>query len=186
MSTRDYSNIPAAIRDEMIESLRKSYDAAVINAAEHRQNAEDWQAGADRERHYADRDDERARQFKAQLDYFEGTDERYAEAYLDALDDARHAENGSDAATEAYVEVADAEHYVQRADYVAEPCSCPTDEAANDEQAGREIDAAVESTGHLPGYQDGEYVDYAEAEAVREIEEEMALEAAGVESWDQL
>lgn len=32
----------------------------------------------------------------------------------------------------------------------------------------------------------GEYVDYAEAEAVRDIHEEMALEAAGVESWDQL
>jgi hypothetical protein len=31
-----------------------------------------------------------------------------------------------------------------------------------------------------------EHVDYAEAEDVREIEEEMALEAAGVESWDQL
>jgi hypothetical protein len=31
-----------------------------------------------------------------------------------------------------------------------------------------------------------EHVDYAEAEAVREIEEEMALEAAGVESWEEL
>jgi lipopolysaccharide biosynthesis protein len=31
-----------------------------------------------------------------------------------------------------------------------------------------------------------EHVDYAEAEAVREIEEEMALEAAGVKSWDEL
>lgn len=31
-----------------------------------------------------------------------------------------------------------------------------------------------------------EHVDHAEADAVREIEEEMALEAAGVESWEDL
>ena len=31
-----------------------------------------------------------------------------------------------------------------------------------------------------------EHVDYAEAEDVRQIEEEMALEAAGVDSWEDL
>jgi len=71
-------------------------------------------------------------------------------------------------------------------------CLLPADDEQRDdaEQAGREIDQAVESTGHLPGYADAnrtvEHVDYAEAEAVREIHEEMALEAAGVERWEDL
>lgn len=32
----------------------------------------------------------------------------------------------------------------------------------------------------------GEHVDYAEAENVRQIEDEMALDAAGVDSWEEL
>lgn len=68
--------------------------------------------------------------------------------------------NTTDDAVEAYVDVADAERYALRDEYVN---GAPTNTAGP-----------------------VEHVDYAEAEAVREINEEMALEAAGVESWDQL
>lgn len=47
--------------------------------------------------------------------------------------------------------------------------------------SGRSTEAFLNT---LPG--PVEYVDYAEAAAVREIEEEMALEAAGVERWEDL
>lgn len=69
----------------------------------------------------------------------------------------------TDAATEAFVDAADAERYALRDDYVN----------ATDAKAGQTTRAV-------------EHVDYAEAEAVRDIHEEMALEAAGVKSWDQL
>lgn len=67
----DYSNIPAAVREETIESLRSSYETATENAAEHRAKAEHYQRAADQEKDFAERDEERARQWKAQLDFAE-------------------------------------------------------------------------------------------------------------------
>ena len=67
----DYSDIPAAVREETIDSLRTNYEAAAANAAEHRAKAEHYQRAADQEKHFADRDEERARQWKAQLDFAE-------------------------------------------------------------------------------------------------------------------
>lgn len=94
---------------------------------------------------------------------------------------------------EAFVEVADAERYALRDEYVNadDPERTTLAEqlrALGAEQAAQdaEADAFHAQRRADEAEANGEYVDYDEAEAVREISEEMALEAAGVESWDQL
>lgn len=96
----------------------------------------------------------------------------------------------ADDATEAFVDAADAERYAQRDDYVNAERTTLAEQlrAHGAEQAAQdaEADAFHAQRRADEAEANGEYVDYAEAEAVREIEEEMALEAAGVESWDEL
>lgn len=57
--------------------------------------------------------------------------------------------------------------------------------SADDEALGREIDAAVESTGHLPGHAEIEHFDQAEADDVRAIRREMAIEAGDFDPADE-
>jgi hypothetical protein len=104
---RDYSNIPAAIRDEQLESLRESLANATTNAASHRKQAEQYQSAADRERHFAERDEERARQWQRQLDFAEGVTFKLEDQVVI-----------SDPVTDAFVDAADAERYAQRDEYV--------------------------------------------------------------------
>jgi len=94
----------------------------------------------------------------------------------------------ADVATEAFVDVADAERYAQRDEYVNATGDLIGAMARHSSTHGTTAiyDAADPHDAALAQQARTEHVDYAEAEAVREIEEEMALEAAGVESWDEL
>lgn len=151
--SRDYTNLPAAIRDETLESLRQQVKAATDNAADHRISAKHHQEIADRETGYAERDEERARQWQAQLDFAE-----------------QQAARDADPATEAFVDVADAEGDQLRGDYAnsaegeAEPPSVADMRAIFGEPVeGRDYDV-------MPS-QD------AKAKSVGEIEREIAIEA---------
>lgn len=86
--------------------------------------------------------------------------------------------------------VPDAERYALRDEYVNAERTTLAEQlrALGAEQAAQdaEADAFHAQRRADEAEANGECVDYEEAEAVREIDEEIALEAAGVESWDQL
>ena len=131
------------------------------------------------------------RDFAEHCDRNDGRNAReYAEKHGLVLVEAQAA---PDVATEAFVEVADAERYALRDEYVNadDPERTTLAEqlrALGAEQAAQDAEADAFHAQRRADETEanGEYVDYDEAEAVREIREEMALEAAGVESWDQL
>lgn len=155
----DYTNLPAAIRAETLESLRNLAENARSNAAEHRRSAKYHQSLADRENAYADRDEERARQWQAQLDFAESAVPLGEGPELAADVDPV---TGRDYAEEAW----------QRADAEREGA----EEAAAEQTALSQTPLAV-AFGAAPV----EYFDAAEAEDVRQIRREMAAEAG---DWD--
>lgn len=103
--TSDYSDIMAAVASETVESLRRSYEGALCTADEHRKKAEQHQNAADTESHYADRDDERARQWKIQLGYAES----YAQAVVRHNAAADQAAKNSEAQDDAWSTADDGE-----------------------------------------------------------------------------
>lgn len=90
---------------------------------------------------------------------------------------AAPADDAAPSGASAYIEPVDADTFVVYS----------TDAAGNHAAVlqrydGADIPVDDNSADALPA----EYVDYAEAEDVRQIREEMALEAAGVERWEDL
>lgn len=184
------------IRTDAIVTLRHAAEA---------NNAEASRCRADADKMQADVNELRARAgwFTAMADRWDriatfienGTFDLDYLLSGDDLDEARRAgaeqaPAAADEATEAFVAAADAERYAQRDEYVNAERTTLAEQlrAHGAEQAAQDAEADAFHAQQRADETDanGEYVDYDEADAVREIHEEMALEAAGVESWDQL